>query len=86
MQRDPVAACTLRALGRRGMTVTRLAEITGLDRSTLTKWLSGQRAISTHKASRVMTALGLVITEGPRDAATNLDGRRGAAVPPAPPG
>lgn len=46
------------------MTTTELAAATGIHRTTLSRWLNGQRSLTTAQACRVMVALGLVIAVG----------------------
>ena len=85
MHRDPLAACALRVLQRRSMTVTQLSLETGINRGTLSRWLSGHRSISTAKAWSVMTALGITVMEDTSNGQDRLEGHGRSARGPDPP-
>ena len=54
---DPIAAAVLQELQRRNMTITQLADLSEVDRTTLSKWLAGERSIRLESALRVMQVL-----------------------------
>lgn len=61
MSADPIAQLALREMHQRQMTISDLAERTGVDRSVLGRWLGGVRTIRVRHAVAVMQALGLVV-------------------------
>lgn len=61
MKPDPIALAVLLELHRRGMTIQTLARISGVHRSVLSRWLSGQRTAKVRDAVNVMRVLGLEV-------------------------
>jgi len=51
----------LAELQRRNRTITWVAERTGIDRGSLSRWLGGERSISVRKAEQVMALLKIAV-------------------------
>lgn len=63
-QQDGIAAAVAAELHRRGFTTTFLADLSGVHRSTISRWLCGRRGVSTTTAAKVLDALELRIVAG----------------------
>jgi DNA-binding phage protein len=59
---DPIAAVALAQIQRRRQTITYVADVAGVDRSVLSKWLGGRRkTMRLADIAAVMRVLGIVV-------------------------
>ena len=68
---DIITQTTLQELARREMSIKDLSVRSKVDRSTLSRWLSGRRSIRVCQLARVMDALGLRIVAQEHGRQTN---------------
>lgn len=59
MTTDPIAVAVAAELERRGMSIRELARTTEIDVPTISRWLTGERAIRLDARAALLDALGL---------------------------
>jgi plasmid maintenance system antidote protein VapI len=63
---DAIRAAVIAELDRRQMSVSELARLSDVPQPNLSRWLAGDKTITTVTATRVMRALGLEVKRGRR--------------------
>lgn len=58
---DAIARSVIVESQRRDLSIARVADISGVDRSVVSRWLGGKRNISASTAAKILDALGLRI-------------------------